>query len=500
MFVAEHRKLLAAIILFRVANAWFVRTYYSADEFWQSSEVAHNLVYGYGTWEWLPTAQLRGYAHPALFALLYKGLQVLGLDTPWAVAYAPRLLQGVLAAIGDIFLYKLAYMYLDERAAKWALYSQLTSWFSCYTLVRTYSNSIEAIITTMALSYWPWSFQVDRMKEYQYWRQICTALSLAALGVVLRPTNAVIWLFLGLKLLWTTDQKLFLIFHLVLPIGIFALLSMLLIDRIGYGEWTFVPFNFVRFNVLEGKDALYGTHPWYWYFIAGFPEICAASLPFLAFGLVKTSRHELSSMILWAILVYSLGTHKEPRFLLPLLPPCFVYAGQGLKCLQDLLPIKLFRFVIGALVILNGTAVIYFGRYHQCAPLDVMDFLREAVQDEPDAAIDFFLPCHATPFYSHIHRNIPMWFPDCSPEFRDTGSESDRVRVEPLNVAIERYATKKRPMFLVMYSSTETAIGIDRLKSWEYDRQASFFHSQFGMDRDVPDPEKYMAVYRQRRS
>ena len=41
-------------VLFRVVNAVCVRTFFSADEYWQSLEVAHKLVFGYGhlTWEW----------------------------------------------------------------------------------------------------------------------------------------------------------------------------------------------------------------------------------------------------------------------------------------------------------------------------------------------------------------------------------------------------------------------------------------------------------------
>jgi hypothetical protein len=70
-----------------------VRTYFNADEFWQSVEVAHALVFGYGhyTWEW--TAALRGYTHPLLFAAPYWMLRVAGLDTPTTLALVPRVLQ-----------------------------------------------------------------------------------------------------------------------------------------------------------------------------------------------------------------------------------------------------------------------------------------------------------------------------------------------------------------------------------------------------------------------
>ena len=57
-------------LAFRAANALLVRTAFVPDEYWQSLEVAHDLVFGYGhrTWEWAPETALRSFAHPVLFA------------------------------------------------------------------------------------------------------------------------------------------------------------------------------------------------------------------------------------------------------------------------------------------------------------------------------------------------------------------------------------------------------------------------------------------------
>eukprot|EP00850_Spirogloea_muscicola_P022504 SM000298S10958 [mRNA] locus=s298:46730:52180:- [translate_table: standard] len=57
-----------------LANAVVVRTFFNPDEYWQCTEVAHRLAFGYGelTWEW--RAGLRGYAHPLVFAALFVAL------------------------------------------------------------------------------------------------------------------------------------------------------------------------------------------------------------------------------------------------------------------------------------------------------------------------------------------------------------------------------------------------------------------------------------------
>lgn len=37
-----------AVLVFRLWNALFVRTAFNPDEYWQSTEVAHRMVFGYG--------------------------------------------------------------------------------------------------------------------------------------------------------------------------------------------------------------------------------------------------------------------------------------------------------------------------------------------------------------------------------------------------------------------------------------------------------------------
>ena len=97
-----------ALLAFRCVNALLLQTSFVPDEYWQSVEVAHNLVfelvstsnvrfvslyrtlnileliivvvfsYGYLTWEWLEG--LRSYVYPLLFAAQYQILAWLHLD------------------------------------------------------------------------------------------------------------------------------------------------------------------------------------------------------------------------------------------------------------------------------------------------------------------------------------------------------------------------------------------------------------------------------------
>lgn len=50
-------ELLVLCVVFRVANSVLVRTYFNPDEYWQSVEVSHRLVFGSGhlyvVWRWV---------------------------------------------------------------------------------------------------------------------------------------------------------------------------------------------------------------------------------------------------------------------------------------------------------------------------------------------------------------------------------------------------------------------------------------------------------------
>lgn len=49
------------------------QTFFQPDEYWQSLEIAHNIVFGYGykTWEWARETPIRGVTHPLLFVPAY---------------------------------------------------------------------------------------------------------------------------------------------------------------------------------------------------------------------------------------------------------------------------------------------------------------------------------------------------------------------------------------------------------------------------------------------
>ena len=146
----------ALVVSLRLLNAILVTTQLDPDEWWQAPEVAHRLVFGCGvlTWEW--EHGLRGYTHVLPLALGMQALKTLRFDSPLAIAMLPRLMQGVLAAVGDLLLRRLATRYFgSNEAGRCALLSFTTSWFVAICGVRTYSSTAEATLLLAALCLLP---------------------------------------------------------------------------------------------------------------------------------------------------------------------------------------------------------------------------------------------------------------------------------------------------------------------------------------------------------
>lgn len=85
-YTDEHAKMALTVILLAVSVRVFIalatQTFFQPDEYYQSLEVAHHLVFGYGhlTWEWLTPKPIRSILYPLLNVPIYLLLQSLGLD------------------------------------------------------------------------------------------------------------------------------------------------------------------------------------------------------------------------------------------------------------------------------------------------------------------------------------------------------------------------------------------------------------------------------------
>lgn len=70
-------------IALRVVVSLSTRTFFQPDEYFQCLEPAHKIAFGYGqlTWEWASSNPIRSVAYPAIWALLFRFLALIGADS-----------------------------------------------------------------------------------------------------------------------------------------------------------------------------------------------------------------------------------------------------------------------------------------------------------------------------------------------------------------------------------------------------------------------------------
>lgn len=411
------------LILFHGCALMLTSSSFVPDEYWQSLEVAHHLVYGYGylTWEW--QEGIRSYFYPCIIAIVYKALKIFQLDSVKTLIFAPRLLQAAFSCLSDALFVRLVSKRAVSGVAPSALFSVCTCWFWLFCASRTLVNTVETSLSSIALYLYPWN--LDQRSGLT--QGSLSFLLIIALAGIIRPTAVIPWVPLCLYNIGSSNK---IVYSLIMYIfvGCFSLSILLLTDSYFYGSLTITPMNFLSVNVLEKVSDFYGSHSISWYLFNGLPTILGFhSVPFV-YGIVKyyfkrTDEGQtlaiyqlLCNSILFTLAVYSLLPHKEARFILCLVPfALFISSSWLYEFLKESN-----RYVAALLCSTCAVAslfpLVYLGTFHQRGTLDVMkDLAHDAVANPAKTDILFLMPCHSTPLYSHLHVNVSTRFLTCDP-------------------------------------------------------------------------------------
>lgn len=429
-------------LLVRLLSVLFIQTWFVADEYWQATEIAHHMAFGYGyqTWEW--QHGIRSAVYPAIFGFVYRVLHFVKLDYPLLLIELPRVFHAVAFSIGDYHIWKLSKELYSRDSASWTIICLISSWFLEYCAPRTLTSSAETVLTSVALCYYPWKKKQESYSTGYLW--------LVGAACVVRPTAAILFLPLCLEHLWKSRCKQKLALRYFLTIATVLLLSVG-IDSWYYGHLVVVPWRFAHFNVVSGLSSHYGTHPWHWYLTQGIPATLTTHLvPFLLAVVYCPGRHKaLLPVCLWSVFAYSCLSHKEFRFLLPVLPLCLCIASdyiayelssQSKKA--DANVVWRAMIILIFLILPNGLALVYLGLVHQRGPIDAINVLRKEIAAHKNPNVLFLMPCHSTPYYSHLHRDVPLRFLTCEPNLKyevNYTDEADVFEKKPLEWLHQEY-------------------------------------------------------------
>lgn len=241
----------------------------------------------------------------------------------------------------------------------------------------------------------------------------------------------------------------------------FVLVLSTLLDRFYYQTWTFPPLRFLYFNIHQSLAVFYGKNDWHYYVSQGYPLLLTTFLPFGLVGIYRALifppspsqshsqsskaariRYQLATTALVVPVVLSLVSHKEVRFIYPLLPILHVLAAQPFTSffLPAVSPasavrtsaVSRLKTTLLALILAANIGIgLYTTSVHQSGVLSVLDYLRHEYEHhyltQPPAfshiaaadsimTVGFLMPCHSTPWRSHlVHSGIEAWALGCEP-------------------------------------------------------------------------------------
>ncbi|KAL8283183.1 hypothetical protein RQP46_005961 [Phenoliferia psychrophenolica] len=359
------RAIFVLALAVRLANALVSRTFFQPDEYWQSLEVAHRLVFGYGyqSWEWRAldgNGGIRSPLFPFFFVPVYALLKVTGLDGGQLLTVAPKLLQAVVAASCDVSTVALAQRLFGPR---------LTN----------------AAASPSKLS-------------------LAGALGLAAVATLLRPSNVVIWIVMGLSLLVSANgicAKVE-VASIAAAVGALAMTACVTFDTVFYGTLSFTPYTFLVQNVFNSISLFYGANPFHFYLTQALPFTTMTMLPFILHGLyigTKDPKPRLAATVAFATIgAYSLLGHKEFRFIHPILPILHCFAAHSLVSFKSTTTSHSLtsstlsiRPTHAALLLVSLGPAIYLTSFHALAQVTVMDTLRR-IPNNDLKSVCFLMP------------------------------------------------------------------------------------------------------------
>jgi len=195
---------------------------------------------------------------------------------------------------------------------------------------RLYSCSYESMLGIVSLYYFS-------KLTTQFDKNLAIVIGLQTLSFILRNTSPIGWVpilvckafELGLFEMICNYLKGFVV--IFMPMFILATA----IDSYYYGALTIVPWNFIKVNVFQGLSQTFGSDPIEKYIAQEIPVRFNIFLPVLILGMIahwKVCRNQqkVPYLVIYCFSIIgflSLISHKEPKFLLPVFPPCFIIIG-----------------------------------------------------------------------------------------------------------------------------------------------------------------------------
>lgn len=328
----ENMVLFLALILYLTA-AIYNSGYYHPDEHFQILEFAKwKLGQSSGTsMAWEHEAMIRPTLQPILAILIIRLCENLGLGNPFQQAMVIRTLTALIMLCSLRLFYKNASQWVSPKHRIGFLASMLFFWVTPMISVRFSSETLCTACILLLLA------KLFKKGKPSIFDAIWIGL-LAALGFEFRYQAA--FAYIGI-LLWGLTQRKYqfkIWFSVALTFFCVVLLCSVL-DCWFYGKPVFAPYNYYHINIVDHVAASFGESPWYtyvcWAIMLPSPAIGLPMVVSICAGTIKNYKNP----IVWALwsffFIHSIISHKEIRFLFPLIPLVPIFMVWTYEMLHD---------------------------------------------------------------------------------------------------------------------------------------------------------------------
>jgi len=399
-----HLLLLAFLLLglfLRVGAALRFPTQFHADEIFQTQEPAHRLAYGYGvvTWEW--RLGVRSWVYPAFLAGVMRA-------TAWMGAGSTGYERGMVLVLSLLSLTTIWFGFAWAKRAG-GIEAALIAAGACacwYELVYFSPKTLSEPLATNALL--PGLYLGMYGEETGEKRRLLLAGAFCGLAMSLRIQLAPA---AGFALLYFCHPNWR---RRIVPLAAGVLLPVLafgLVDELVWAHPFHSYINYIRADLAEGGRG-YGVQPWYWYL-----EMLCAHLGPLLFLIILGLRR--SAFLGWVgliiLLTHNCFSHKEVRFLYPMVPLEITLAALGLMEVLPALnahrktPLSSRPIVLIGLTFCVGSSCLLIRQFDWSRNSGALAAFDRLSQDSSLCGLGLYkVGWYDTGGYAHLHQNVPM--------------------------------------------------------------------------------------------
>lgn len=358
-----HKKVLLAALIWYSLTAFFSIGYFHPDEHYQIIEFA-GLLDGTNTSEdltWEYESKIRPATQPIICYSIFKICDLFSITNPFDKAFILRFLTGILAVFSIYFFTNSCRRIILTKYWKPFLIISYFTWFLPFINVRFSSETLSGITFLFSLS-----LIIRDKKNYLTY---IIAGALIGLSFLFRFQIAIAALGLFLWLIFIKKEKLSNL-SLIIFSGVSILSIGVLLDFWFYREPVFTFWNYLISFFYEGKEIIFGTSPWYYYITHGvFFSMFPIGITIIT-SLVILFYNKPKNIFIWIVLpfiiIHSAISHKEMRFLFPIinfLPIIIILAIQEINWNSSIKIARKFIHLSLILVFILNSAFLTFASF-----------------------------------------------------------------------------------------------------------------------------------------